>query len=84
MEKKLTRTYHTLPVMNLKLIPIVETSLGYWQDRAGVSVFAKKQPIGVVVISSSGRRVITVTGEEIPLEQFFQEYPDISVELGQI
>ena len=84
MKKKLTRTYHTLPVMNLTLIPIVETLLGYWQDRAGVSVFATKQPIGVVVVSSSGKRVITVTGEELSLEQFFQEYPDIGVELGQI
>ena len=84
MERKLTRTYHTLPVMDITLISVVETSLSYWHDGVGVSVIGTRQPVCVVVVSPSDTKIITITGEEIPSEQFFKEYPDISMELGQI
>jgi hypothetical protein len=84
MERKLTRTYHTLPVKDITLIPVVETSLSYWHDGAGVSVIGTGQPVCVVIVSPSDTKIFAITGEEILPEQFHKEYPDVNIDLGQV
>ena len=73
-----------LPVMDVTLIPIVETSLNYWQDKNRLSIFGIKQPMGIIVLSQSVKKVIKLTGEELPLEQFMGEHPEIKEQLDII
>jgi hypothetical protein len=82
MEKKVIHTSHPLLLMDVTLIPIVETSLHYWHGENGLSLLGTKQPIGVVVVSSSDKKVLTIDGQEFPLDLFVKEHPDITMDSG--
>jgi hypothetical protein len=84
MERKIAETCPALSVMNVTLVPIVETSLSCWHNGTGISVFGIKKPIGVVVVSPLYKKVITVDGEEFPVEQFLAEHPGVNTGAGQI
>ena len=68
----------------LTLIPIVKVSSNYWHSKAGDSFWGIKQPVSVVVVSSSAKKAFRVTGEEIPLEQLIQEVAGIKEILERI
>ena len=75
-KKKEVSIINPMPVMGLTLIPVVESSLGYGYGKSGISFFGIKQPIAVVVVTPSAKKVIRTTGEEVSLGQFIQEMPE--------
>lgn len=63
-------------VRGTTIIPIVKLSLHY-SSKAGVSIFSTRQPIAAMIISPSQKKALRITGEEVPLEQLMQEFPEI-------
>lgn len=70
-------------VNGFTIIPVVKLSIHY-SFSAGVSIFSTRQPIAAVIISSSQKRAISITGEEMSLEGLIQEIPGIKETLEKI
>ncbi len=77
MEKKEVEIGNPVTVAGVTLIPVIKVSLNYWRSNGSISFFGVKQPINVVVVSSSARRAFRITGDEVPLDQLIQEVPGI-------
>lgn len=75
MKEKEIEIGSPVTVAGVTLIPVIKVSLNYWRRNGSLSFFAVKQPIGMVVVSPSGKRAFRITGEEVPLDQFIQEVP---------
>ena len=84
MEKKEVEIGSPVTVAGVTLIPVIKVSLNYWRRNGSLSFFGVKQPIGMVVVSPSGKRAFRITGEEVPLDQFIQEAPRIKEVLAGI
>jgi hypothetical protein len=78
MEKKEINAESPVTIYGMTLIPVVEVSLNHWQGKAGLSFFGVKKPVGMILVSPSGKKAFRMTGEEVPLEQFMQEVPNIN------
>jgi len=77
MKEKEIEIGSPVTVAGVTLIPVIKVSLNYWRRNGSLSFFGVKQPIGMVVVSPSGKRALRITGEEVPLDQFIQEVPGI-------
>ena len=77
MEKKEVEIGNPMTIGGVTLIPVIELSLNYWHGGGRFSCFGIKQPVSVVVVSSSGKRAFRASGEEVPFDQFIQETPGI-------
>ncbi len=77
MEKKEVRIDDFVTVAGITLIPVVQVSRNYWCGDSVISFFGVKQPVSIVVVSPSVKKAFRLTGEEVPLDQFIQEVPDI-------
>ena len=75
MERKEVEIGNSVTVAGVTLIPVIKVSLNYWRRNGSLSFFGVKQPIGMVVVSPSGKRALRITGQEVPLDQFIQEVP---------
>lgn len=75
MKEKEIEIGSPVTVAGVTLIPVIKVSLNYWRLNGSLSFFGVKQPIGMVVVSPSGKRAFRITGEEVPLDQFIQEVP---------
>ena len=82
MEKKAVMIDSPVVVAGLTLMPVVEVSLNCWQRNSDSLFFGVKQPIVIIVSSSSMRRAFRITGEEISLDQLVQEVPAVEETLG--
>jgi len=77
MEKKEVVIENPVAVAGITLVPVTQFSLNYWHGKHSLSCFGMKQPVGVVVVSPSTKRVFRITGEEISLEELIIEAPGI-------
>jgi len=77
MEKKELEIGNPIAIAGITLIPITEVSLNYWQGKSGISFFGVKQPVSIVVISSSEKKAFKVSGAEVSLDELRQEVPKI-------
>ena len=77
MEEKKIVAGAAVTIDGVTLIPVVRVSLNCWRVKGGVVSFGVKHPVGVVVVSSSTSRTFRISGEEVPLAQFTQEFPDV-------
>jgi len=77
MEKEEVEIGNPVTAAGVTLIPVIKVSLNYWRRNGSLSFFGVKQPIGMVLVSPSGKRAFRITGEEVPLDQFIQEVPGI-------
>lgn len=75
MKEKEIEIGSPVTVAGVTLIPVIKVSLNYWRGNGSLSFFGVKQPIGMVVVSPSGKRALRITGQEVPLDQFIQEVP---------
>jgi uncharacterized spore protein YtfJ len=75
MKEKEIEIGSPVTVAGVTLIPVIKVSLNYWRRNGSLSFFGVKQPIGMVVVSPSGKRALRITGQEVPLDQFIQEVP---------
>ena len=84
MEKKEVIISDPVTVMGLTLIPVVQVALNYWYDKGGISFSGIKQPVAVVIVSPSAKRIIKISGEDITVDDFIGEVPDIKEALERV
>jgi len=84
MEKKEVVIENPVVVAGITLVPVTQFSLNYYYGKHRLSCFGMKQPVGVVVVSPSTKRVFRITGEEISLEELITEAPGIKEVLAGI
>ena len=84
MEKKQVKIGKPVKTGQVTIIPVVKFSLNYWRGRSRFSCLGIKQPLFIVVVSSSWKRVFRPNGEEIPLEQLIEEIPSLQKVLNAI
>jgi hypothetical protein len=84
MERKEVKIGGPLVVNGVTLIPIVSIWLNYWRSKGSILFFSVKQPISIVVASHLEKRVFTLNGEEISLDQLLTEVPEIKEILTKI
>ena len=82
-EKKEIITGSPVAVGGLTLIPIVETRRHYWRSRNSFSLFGSKQAVGIIVVTPTLTKALKVNGEEVTLEEFEREFPDLEIELAR-
>ncbi len=75
MEKQEVGIDNPVEVAGVTLLPVVKVSLNYWHVNGGVSFFGVKQAVAVVVVHPTAKRAFRITGEEVSLNQFMQEFP---------
>ncbi len=59
------------------LIPVARVFTRGWSQK-GVSFLGYKSPVAVVVVSPAGKRALSPSGEEVPLEPLIEEIPDLT------
>ena len=77
MEEKEVIVENPVTIAGVTVIPVAEMSLNRWHGSRGFSFFGIKQPAGVVVVSPSVRKAFRTTGEEVSLDEFIKEVPDV-------
>jgi hypothetical protein len=77
MEKNKVMVENPVTVDGVTLVPITRVLSHHWCRKHSFSYFDIKQPVGVVVISPSGKKAFRITGEEISLGQLITEFPGI-------
>ena len=59
------------------LLPIVRTSISCRNVNSGIVCSGSKIPIGIIVISPGWRRALNIAGEEVPLDQYLEQVPEV-------
>ena len=77
MEEKEVIVENPIAIAGVTVIPVAKMSLNRWHGNRGFSFFGIKQPVGVVVVSPSAKRAFRTTGEEVSLDEFIKEVPDV-------
>jgi uncharacterized spore protein YtfJ len=77
-KKKKVTTGCPVTVAGVTVIPVSEVSSNCWHSKRGIAFCGSKQPVSVLIISPSGKRVFRISGEEITFDQFAGEIPDIT------
>ena len=75
MEKEEVRVVNPVKVAGVTVIPVEMASLNYWRREGGISFFAVKRPVSVVVVTPLAKRAFRITGEEVHLDQLILEVP---------
>jgi len=70
-------------VKGFTIVPVVKLSTEY-SIKGGIAVFVTKQPVATAIRSSFGEKAFRVTGEQISLQQLFDEFPEIKDKLETI
>ena len=63
----------SLEIPDLTITPVVQVSKNYWSHNGNVSFFRAKDPIAVILILKTEKKVFRVSGEEISIDQFSLE-----------
>jgi hypothetical protein len=59
------------------LLPIVRTSMSCRNINSGIVGSGSKNLVGIVIISSKWKHAINLAGEEIPLDQYIEQVPEL-------
>ncbi|MFC1931227.1 hypothetical protein ACFLXJ_03400 [Chloroflexota bacterium] len=84
MEKKEVEIGNPVMIAGVTMIPAIKSSLTYWRHKRNISFLGMKQPFGIIMIFSSGKKAFRTNGEEVSLDQLKQEVPDIKEVLDRI
>ena len=61
----------------MKLLPIIRTSVICQSVNRGVVCSGLKSLIGIVVVSPKRKYAINMDGEEVPVEQYVEQTPEV-------
>jgi len=77
LEKEEISTGQYIYVGELTLLPIIRTYMSCRNVNNGIACFGTKTPIGIIVISPDWRRALNITGEEVPLDEYLEQVPEV-------
>lgn len=77
MEKEEISTGTYIRIGEITLVPILRMVAVCLSGRRGVTGFGTREVIGMVVLSPVGNRAISIYGEEVPIEEYTTQLPEI-------
>ena len=83
MEKEEISTGTLIRIGEVTLVPILRTAVVCLSGRRGVTGFGTREVIGMVVVSLEGNRAISISGEEVPIEKYATQVPEVDELLRQ-
>ncbi len=66
-----------ITVGEITMLPIIRTAVVCQEVNPGVAGYGSKGLVGIVVVSPKGQYAIDIAGEEVPLEQYAEEVPEV-------
>jgi len=64
-------------VGGITLVPILRTAVVCLSGRRGVTGFGTREVVGIVVVSPTGNHAISISGEEVPLDDYASQVPEV-------
>ena len=77
MEKEKIDAGAPIRIGEVTLVPILRTAVVCLNVRQGTTGFATKEVAGLVVVSPAGNRAISISGEEVPIEEYATQLPEV-------
>lgn len=77
MEKEEISVGKRITIGELTLVPILRTSVVCLSGRRGITGFGTKEVTGIAVVSPTGNRAISISGEEMLIERYTKQVPEI-------
>jgi hypothetical protein len=77
VEKEEISVGKRITIGELTLVPILRTHVVCLSGRRGITGFGTKEVTGIVVVSPAGSRAISISGEEVPIEQYTAQVPGV-------
>ena len=84
MEKKEVTIVNPVTVAGVTLIPVSKVTINCWHSKRGIAFSGSRQPVSVIIVTTSARRAFRITGEEITFDQLAREVPEILATLEEI
>jgi len=76
MEKKQLTIEKSIATVRGMIIIITETVINWHSNRCGILFTVRKQPLYIAIISIGHKRILHISGEEIPYDDFAAKYPE--------
>ena len=77
MEKEELGAGTPIRIGEVTLVPILRTAVVCLSGRRGVTGFGTREVVGIVVISPTGNHAISISGEEVPLDDYASRVPEV-------
>ena len=77
MEKEEISAGTYIRVGEVTLVPILRTAVVCLSGRRGVTGFGTREVVGIVVVSPTGNHAISISGEEVPLDDYASQVPEV-------
>jgi len=77
VEKEEVSTGTVIRIGEVTLIPILRTVVVCLSGRQGVTGFGTREVIGIVVVSPEANHAISISGEEVPIEDYVEKVPEV-------
>ena len=77
MEIKRVSAGQKITVGEITILPIIQTFMVCRSVKTVIAGAGEKSVTGLVVISPKGRYAINIAGEEVPLEQYAEDVPEV-------
>ena len=84
MEKEEVSAGEPITIGQVTLVPIIRTVSHCRRSGRGVVGFGTRDVLGVVVLSPEGAHAISVSGEEVPVERFTKQVPEVAGLLREV
>ena len=65
-------------VGEITLVPIESTFLSYIGIERGAVVRGSKSLVGIVVVSRKNRYAVDLTGDEVPMDRYLEQVPELA------
>ncbi len=77
MEKKEVTLVTPTTIGSITVIPLVKLTVNGWEGKYGLGLYGSIQPEIIVINTPSDKKALRITGEEVPLDQMVEEFPDV-------
>ena len=78
MEKEEVSAGEPIAIGQVTLVPVIRTVAHCRRGGRGVVGFGTREVLGVVVLSPERQFAISVSGEEVPVERFAKQAPEVA------
>ena len=77
MEIEEVSTGNSITVGETMLLPIVRTSISCRNVNSGIVGSGSKNLVGIVIVSPKWKHAINVAGEEVPIDRYTEQVPEL-------
>ena len=82
VEKQEVTAGQRITIGQVTVVPVVRTTVCGDNKGSGFTVFGAREVLGIMVASPDGVRAIDISGEEVPIEKYLRQVPQLAEVLG--